>query len=71
LFVCRGIEISLGCTEGIDAITNIGYGVFYDKLAIPMTYPLDPASGKPLTGRSFHHGRFVMKLREKCLSHAR
>ena len=50
-----GIE---SCLEGIDAIKLKGYAVVKDGKSIQIPYPA------PYEGRSFHHGRFIMKLRE-------
>ncbi|KJE97437.1 squalene monooxygenase [Capsaspora owczarzaki ATCC 30864] len=51
------------CLEGIDSVVENGYFVHYHGQAVQLTYPLDE-SGKTRAGRSFHHGRFIMKLRE-------
>jgi squalene monooxygenase len=48
------------CTEHIGAIPVYGYGVTYKGKLVHIPYP-----GKA-EGRSFHHGRFVMALREKA-----
>lgn len=50
-----GIE---SCVDGIDAIPVQGYCVVQGGSSVQIPYP-----GKH-QGRSFHHGRFVMKLRE-------
>ena len=50
-----GIE---SCLEGIDAVPVKGYCVVEGGKAVHIPYP-----GKH-EGRSFHHGRFIMKLRE-------
>lgn len=63
------------CLEGIDAVKVHGYDVIYhgDEVAIP--YP-ENAGSAPTTqnekktkpeGRSFHHGRFIQKLRERAI----
>jgi squalene monooxygenase len=57
--VC-GVE----CVEEIDAATIYGYGVFLKGEALPLTY--DVVSGTERerdSGRAFHHGRFVQRLR--------
>ncbi|ODQ52171.1 SE-domain-containing protein [Saitoella complicata NRRL Y-17804] len=53
------------CLEGIDAIPVHGYHCIYhnEGVAIPYT----STEGVPERGKSFHHGRFVMKLREAAL----
>ncbi|KAG8845212.1 Squalene epoxidase [Tulasnella sp. 330] len=48
------------CVDGIDAISTFGYAVLYKEKTIHIPYP-DKAEG-----RSFHHGRFVMSLRDKA-----
>ncbi|KAI9105297.1 squalene epoxidase-domain-containing protein [Phlyctochytrium arcticum] len=48
------------CLEGIDAIPCHGYAVFYPPEEVILPYPSDR---RPNEGRSFHHGRFVQKLR--------
>ncbi|KAF9483043.1 squalene epoxidase [Pholiota conissans] len=47
-----------GCLEGIDAVTVKGYCVVEDGKSVHIPYP------GSYEGRSFHHGRFIMKLRE-------
>lgn len=50
--------------KGIDAHVVHGY-VVHDNdsnASVQLTYPRD-GHQKVITGRSFHHGRFVMKLR--------
>lgn len=53
--------------EGIDAHTVRGYVIHDNQLdsAVQLEYPCDE-QGKTLTGRSFHHGRFVMGLRREA-----
>ena len=55
----------LGCLEGFDAQTVKGYVIHDqdtgDQIHIP--YPTS-ADGHIYSGRSFHHGRFVMALRK-------
>ncbi|KAG8999033.1 Squalene epoxidase [Tulasnella sp. JGI-2019a] len=48
------------CVENIDAISTFGYAVLYKGTTIHIPYP-DKAEG-----RSFHHGRFVMSLRDRA-----
>ncbi|CAG8525032.1 1984_t:CDS:10 [Cetraspora pellucida] len=49
------------CLENIDSITCYGYGVFYENEIVHIPYP--NINGKASRGRSFHHGRFIMNLR--------
>jgi squalene monooxygenase len=51
------------CIDGIDGIRVDGYAVFKsdgDRVVLP--YP----DAKFKKGISFHHGKFIMKLREKA-----
>ncbi|KAL4778531.1 squalene epoxidase-domain-containing protein [Aspergillus varians] len=52
------------CLEGIDAIRTEGYYVTYLGKPVTIPYPVQSPGAPPPQGRSFHHGRFVMKLRE-------
>ncbi|KAG0238864.1 Squalene epoxidase [Actinomortierella wolfii] len=51
------------CLEGIDSIPTYGYGVIRGNQSVHIPYLTDPETGKPYQGRSFHHGRFIQKLR--------
>ncbi|EXJ80379.1 squalene monooxygenase [Capronia coronata CBS 617.96] len=66
--------------EGIDAIPVTGYTVLYYDESVAIPYPANATqeagsgaekSAKPSTpeGRSFHHGRFVSRLRAAALAH--
>ncbi|PKS08943.1 hypothetical protein jhhlp_003556 [Lomentospora prolificans] len=69
------------CLEGIDAVPCVGYNVIYEGTPCVFPYPkldeegnvvyekLGSGDGKRPEGRSFHHGRFIMKLREACSKH--
>ncbi|CAK7217316.1 Squalene epoxidase [Sporothrix eucalyptigena] len=57
------------CLDDIDSISVRGYEVHYHDQAVNIPYPADtPSERTPHPqrpeGRSFHHGRFVRKLRE-------
>ncbi|KAL5119270.1 Squalene epoxidase [Pleosporales sp. CAS-2024a] len=57
------------CLDDIDAIPCHGYLVSYHREPVRIPYPdnlvaSDPS--KPPEGRSFHHGRFISKLRAKA-----
>ncbi|UZJ53272.1 hypothetical protein CBS101457_002592 [Exobasidium rhododendri] len=63
------------CLEGIDAVQVEGYQLFYETRSVPIPYPDESKQfqGKGITslsgkveGRSFHHGRFVQKLRNRA-----
>ena len=51
------------CVEGIDAQKVKGYYLFKNGVEAPLGYPLE-GMGDDVAGRSFHHGRFIQKLRE-------
>ncbi|XHG00203.1 Squalene epoxidase, variant 2 [Aspergillus wentii] len=55
------------CLEGIDSISTQGYYVSYFGEPVIIPYPKGDSSSIP-EGRSFHHGRFVMKLREAAMA---
>lgn len=48
------------CLDGIDAIPEYGYCVVYKGEIVHIPYP----DGRE--GRSFHHGRFIMALRDRA-----
>jgi len=52
------------CIEGIDGISSKGYGIFYDNEMVKLPYLNNDR------GVGFHHGRFIMKLRDACLKQA-
>ena len=66
------------CLEDIDAIKVFGYDVIYHGDEVTIAYPENAAStatdpnesekkkSRP-EGRSFHHGRFIQRLRERAL----
>jgi squalene monooxygenase len=73
-------KLGLGeCLEGIDAIVVKGYDVIYYGTEVEIPYPenlggaveggvkgsRNEKTARP-EGRSFHHGRFISKLREAC-----
>lgn len=68
------------CLEGIDAVSVQGYHVFYQDRDVPIPYPTEKpeetslgiasTSGK-VEGRSFHHGRFIQKLRSRARAQER
>ena len=56
------------CLEGIDAIVERGYEVIYHGKAVNIPYPENSVrTGRTPQGRSFHHGRFIRRLREAAL----
>lgn len=52
------------CLKDIDAIPVEGYYVTYFGDPVKIPYPRQTPASEVPEGRSFHHGRFVMKLRE-------
>jgi len=50
------------CLEGFDAQAVSGYAVFKNNEHFTVEYPKD-AAGNNLTGRGFHNGKFVEKIR--------
>ncbi|KAE8154151.1 squalene epoxidase-domain-containing protein [Aspergillus avenaceus] len=56
------------CLEGIDSIPSNGFYVSYFDESVTMPYPKDTPTSPPPRGRSFHHGRFIMKLRQAALA---
>ena len=54
-------------TEGIDCHTVHGYVVhnLESKTSVDLSYPVDEEKNV-MTGRSFHHGRFIMGLRREA-----
>lgn len=53
------------CVDGIDAQRVTGYALFKGEQSTVVGYPVDGLP-KDVAGRSFHHGRFVQKLRESA-----
>ncbi|PFH60847.1 hypothetical protein XA68_10254 [Ophiocordyceps unilateralis] len=76
-------RLGLGhCVDGIDSIPCHGYHVVYRGQPVDIPYPPvgddgdiackwsgAASEGKRPQGRGFHHGRFIMRLRESCLAH--
>ncbi|KAJ5182584.1 squalene monooxygenase [Penicillium capsulatum] len=56
------------CLEDIDAIQVKGYYVTYHGDPVRLNYPRESPSSPLPQGRSFHHGRFVMKLRQAAMA---
>lgn len=58
------------CLEDIDAIRVLGYYITFmgdDDVHIP--YPNRKKEKTQFEGRSFHHGRFIVRLREAAMAH--
>jgi squalene monooxygenase len=57
------------CLGEIDAIVVRGYEVVYYGTGVHIPYPENAvAKGKRPEGRSFHHGRFIRRLREVAMT---
>lgn len=55
------------CVDEIDAQKVFGYAMYKDDGEAVIKYPLS-GQGEEVAGRSFHNGRFVMRLREAAIS---
>ncbi|KAL0383929.1 UNVERIFIED_CONTAM: Squalene monooxygenase SE1 [Sesamum radiatum] len=55
------------CVHGIDSQQVYGYALYKEGKYAKLTYPLKEFSSD-VSGRSFHHGRFIQRLREKAAS---
>ncbi|CAI0393533.1 unnamed protein product, partial [Linum tenue] len=55
------------CVEGIDAQRVFGYALFKDGKHTQLAYPLEKFHSD-VSGRSFHNGRFIQRMREKAAS---
>src|SRR5436309_6648996 len=57
------------CLEGIDAIPVHGYEVIYYGQGVAIPYPknANDSNRRRPEGRSFHHGRFIQKLRDAAM----
>lgn len=62
---CMFVLLCSDCVDGFDAHCVKGY-IIHDldsSSEVQIPYPMDSDTNTPVTGRSFHHGRFVMALR--------
>lgn len=55
------------CVSDIDAQNVYGYALYKDGKSTKLSYPLGNLNSN-VAGRSFHHGRFVQRMREKAAS---
>lgn len=57
------------CLEEIDAVVVKGYEIIYYGEGVEIPYPRENGTleGKRPEGRSFHHGRFIRRLRETAM----
>lgn len=62
------IELGLeDCVEEIDSQRVFGYALFKDGKSTQLSYPLEKFHSD-VSGRSFHNGRFIQRMREKAAS---
>ncbi|KAF6136776.1 hypothetical protein GIB67_020098 [Kingdonia uniflora] len=62
------IELGLeDCVDEIDAQRVLGYALFKDGKNAKLSYPLEKFDSD-VSGRSFHNGRFIQRMREKAAS---
>ncbi|KAE8690383.1 Squalene monooxygenase [Hibiscus syriacus] len=62
------LELGLDdCVEEIDAQQIFGYALFKDGKHTRLSYPLEKFHSD-VSGRSFHNGRFIQRMREKSAS---
>ncbi|KAK8716581.1 hypothetical protein V6N13_043887 [Hibiscus sabdariffa] len=60
------VELGLeDCVEEIDAQRVLGYALFKDGRHTRLSYPLEKFCAD-VSGRSFHNGRFIQRMREKA-----
>ncbi|KAF7830505.1 squalene monooxygenase-like [Senna tora] len=62
------IELGMeDCVQEIDAQQVFGYALFKDGKNTRLSYPLEKFHSD-VSGRSFHNGRFIQRMREKAAS---
>ncbi|ESR35962.1 Squalene monooxygenase [Citrus sinensis] len=62
------VELGLeDCVSDIDAQNVYGYALYKGGKSTKLSYPLGSFNSN-VAGRSFHHGRFVQRMREKAAS---
>lgn len=57
--------LTVDCVEEIDAQRVFGYALFKDGKNTRLSYPLEKFHSD-VSGRSFHNGRFIQRMREKA-----
>ncbi|XP_028801442.1 squalene monooxygenase [Neltuma alba] len=55
------------CVDEIDAQEVFGYALYKDGKSTKLSYPLDKFESD-VSGRSFHNGRFIHRMRQKAAS---
>ncbi|XP_073292599.1 squalene monooxygenase SE1-like [Primulina huaijiensis] len=62
------IELGLeDCVSEIDAQRVFGYALYKDGKGFKLSYPLEKFQSD-VSGRSFHNGRFIQRMREKAMT---
>ncbi|KAF5804013.1 putative squalene monooxygenase [Helianthus annuus] len=62
------IELGLeDCVDGTEAQQVFGYAIYMDGQNTKLSYPLEKFESD-ISGRSFHNGRFIQRMREKAAS---
>jgi len=59
--------LTADCVDNIDAQRVFGYALFKDGKHTRLSYPLEKFHSD-VSGRSFHNGRFIQRMREKAAS---
>lgn len=59
------IKLCADCVSEIDAQQVFGYALYKDGKSTRLSYPLEKY-GPDVSGRSFHNGRFVQRIRQKA-----
>lgn len=59
------LYLTADCVEEIDAQRVFGYALFKDGKNTRLSYPLEKFHSD-VSGRSFHNGRFIQRMREKA-----
>lgn len=62
---CKAFSLNADCVEEIDAQRVLGYALFKDGKNTRLSYPLEKFHAD-VSGRSFHNGRFIQRMREKA-----
>ncbi|CAK7339710.1 unnamed protein product [Dovyalis caffra] len=65
LEACKAFSPNADCVEEIDAQRVLGYALFKDGKSTRLSYPLEKFHDD-VSGRSFHNGRFIQRMREKA-----
>lgn len=60
-------HLTADCVEEIDAQRVFGYALFKDGKDTRLSYPLEKFHSD-VSGRSFHNGRFIQRMRKKAAS---